>query len=78
MAESERVREAGERGEVAGVGYKWVPGSALLSEGTWEKENSEAILVVLLLSLFADDTTVVGCGGELERGGDWLAGAGLV
>ena len=68
LAESERVREAGERGEVAGVGYKWVPGSALPSEGTWEKENSEAILVVLLLSLFADDTTVVGCGEELERG----------
>ena len=47
---------------------KWVPGSALPSEKTWEKCNSEAIRVSLLLSLFADDTTVVGVGEELERG----------
>ena len=35
---------------------------------TWEKGNSEAVAVTLSLSLFADDTTIVGCGEELQKG----------
>ena len=68
VAVEERLEEARRRTEEAGVGIHWVPGSAFPSSTTWEKHNSEAIKVQLLLSLFADDTTLVGKGEELERG----------
>ena len=42
-------------GMVAGVVVKWVPGSSLPSGKTWEKQNSEAVEVVINKSLFADE-----------------------
>ena len=51
-----------------GVSVMWVPGSSLPGKRLWEKSNSEAIEVVVDLSLFADDTTVVGDEDELEDG----------
>ena len=68
VAEEERRKLGEERGEEVGVEYKWVPGSDFPSLKTWEKVNSEAISVVLKLSLFADDTTVVGNKEEMEEG----------
>ena len=68
VAAKERKIEAEERGQVAGVVVKWVPGSAFPSEKTWEKNNLEAIQIVLDKSLFADDTTVVGNKEEIDAG----------
>ena len=68
VAVEERLKGAREREEEAGVGINWVPGSSFPSSHTWEKFNSEAISTRVILSLFADDTTVVGKGEELERG----------
>ena len=68
VAVEEREKSAAERWEVPGVIFKWVPGSALPAEKTWEKGNSEAVAVTLSLSLFADDTTIVGSGEELHKG----------
>ena len=50
-----------------GLNHKWVPGSAFPSLKA-EKGNSEAVTVNIEKSLFADDTTVVGKGKELEEG----------
>ena len=68
VAAKERERKAEENGLVAGIVMKWVPGSAFPSEGTWEKENSEAVEVIMEKNLFADDTTVIGDQSELEAG----------
>ena len=69
IAAKKRKKRAEEKGQVAGVVVKWVPGSAFPSEKGWEKsDNSEAIAVIIDKSLFADDTTVVGNKEELESG----------
>ena len=53
---------------MAGVVFRWVPGSSFPSPQGWEDDNSDAIDVVVEKSLFADDTTVVGYVDELEEG----------
>ena len=49
-----------------GIKFHWVPGSVLLSER--EKPNSETVEVTVEKGLFADDTSIVGKGRELEEG----------
>ena len=68
VAEAERKEAAEASGSRVGLCYSWVPGSALPGERLWEKEHSEAVEVWVDISLFADDTTVVGDEEELERG----------
>ena len=68
QARIERQLCAQESGKKVGVSVMWVPGSSLPGKRLWEKSNSEAIEVVVDLSLFADDTTVVGDKEELEDG----------
>ena len=68
VAKIEREKRALEMGLDVGVVYRWVPGSAFPSESGWEKDNSDAIEVVIDKSLFADDTSVVGYMDELEYG----------
>ena len=68
VAKKEREKKAREEGNVAGIVFKWVPGSSFPSEKTWEKTNSEAVEVKIDKSLFADDTTILGNKKELDRG----------
>ena len=68
VAVEERRKAAEVSGKEVGVCFSWVPGSALPGERLWEKKHSEAVEVWLELSLFADDTTVVGDVEELEEG----------
>ena len=60
MAAGERMVAASEEGVRPGICIKWVPGSALPSSQTLEKQNSETVEVWIDSSLFADNTTVVG------------------
>ena len=71
QAEDERRMNGGE----VGIEWKWVPGSAFAGAGNWEK-NSEAKGVRLGLSLFADDTTIVGKREEIESGTRVMKGMG--
>ena len=70
VARKERLKLAEETGKVAGVVFKWVPGSAFPSAPLWEKTNSEAVEVKIDKSLFADDTTILGNAEELQQGVD--------
>ena len=45
-----------------------MPGSAFPSLKTWEKVNSEAVVINVEKTLFADDTTVVGNRDEIDQG----------
>ena len=65
-----QAEEAREREEEVGVGWRWVPGGSFAGTGNWEKECSEAREVKMKLVLFADDTTILGKKGELDRGVD--------
>ena len=64
----ERRAKAVQDGREMGLCFKWVPGSAIPGKRLWEKAHSEAVEVWVDLSLFADDTTVVGDEEELEEG----------
>jgi hypothetical protein len=66
QAEDNRRRAAEELGREVGLKWRWVPGSNFAGEGLWEKHNSDAVTVTLQTSLFADDTTIIGRGDELE------------
>ena len=67
-AERARKEKAEGRGEQVGVKWRWQPGNALPSGNLWERYSSEAESRDITLSLFADDTTVVGQRGEIEEG----------
>jgi hypothetical protein len=67
-AEEARKATANENGVCVGVRWRWVPGNFFPGTGLWEKYNSEAISVDLSLSLFADDTTIIGTKEEIEDG----------
>ena len=54
-------------GKVAGVVFKWVPGSTFPSKPLWEKINSEAVEVRFDKSLFNDDTALVGTQRSCKR-----------
>ena len=68
VAKVEREKAAVASGRVAGVVMKYVPGSAFPHEGSWEKDNSEAIEVKIDKNLFADDTTILGNKSEIDEG----------
>ena len=66
-----RKRKADETDMEVGISFKWIPGSAFPSTGTWEKpNNSEAKRIKIDKGLFADDTTIAGKKKELNQGVD--------
>ena len=67
IARRERKRKADEMGLEMGIPFMFVPGISLPSQLA-EKPNSEAKRVRIDLSLFADDTTVIGRRKEIEVG----------
>ena len=68
QAEEDRRGAGQEQGREIGVGWRYVPGSNFPGMNRWEKPNSEAKRRNITMSLFADDTTVVGERGEMEQG----------
>ena len=67
-AEEVRKEEAEREGRQVGVKIKWQPGNTFPSSNLWEKYSSEAESRAITLSLFADDTTIVGRRDEIEHG----------
>ena len=59
LAERKRDEERENQQNPVGIRWRWLPGSNIPGEGR-EKYNSEAVDVRWGLSLFADDTTVIG------------------
>ena len=48
--------------------FSWQPGRSFPSSSLWERYSSEAVNVNITLSLFADDTTIIGRRDEIEAG----------
>ena len=67
-AEEVRREEAERAGRQVGVKIRWQPGNAFPSTNLWEKYSSEAESRLITMSLFADDTTIVGRRDEVEEG----------
>ena len=67
-AEQARLEEGEREGRQVGVKIRWQPGNAFPSCNLWEKYSSEAESKVVTMSLFADDTTIVGRRDEIEAG----------
>ena len=67
-AEEVRKEEAERAGRQVGVKIRWQPGNAFPSSNLWEKYSSEAESRMVTMSLFADDTTIVGRRDEIEEG----------
>ena len=67
-AESARKEVAEREGKQVGVRWRWQPGSAFPSVNLWEKYSSETESRDIALSLFADDTTIVGRKDEIDGG----------
>ena len=61
-----------EQGGDVGVPWRWVPGGSFAGGRVWEKGGAECRRVSLRCALFADDTTVVGMSGEIERGSNGM------
>ena len=68
IAEKERKVISDVKYGQTGITWRWVPGSNLPNLDKIEKPNSESKDVNLTLSLFADDTTVIGEAQEIEEG----------
>ena len=66
LAERKRDEERENQKNPVGIRWRWLPGSNSPGEGR-EKYNSEAVDVRWGLSLFADDTTVIGSRKEIAR-----------
>ena len=66
-AEEVRREEAEREGRQVGVRIRWQPGNAFPSTNLWEKYSSEAESRMITMSLFADDTTIVGRRDEIEE-----------
>ena len=67
-AEEARKEEAEREGRQVGVKIRWQPGNSFPSSNLWEKYSSEAETRMVTMSLFADDTTIVGRRDEIEEG----------
>ena len=63
QAEEERRRD----GREVGVRWRWMPGGSFAGTGVWERESTETKMVKITSCLFADDTTIIGVGGEMEE-----------
>ena len=68
VAEKERVHEAEKRNKKAGSDWSFMPGHSLPPKNVMNTLNSEAKNTTLTISLFADDTTIIGMSEEIEEG----------
>ena len=73
MRQAGEARSAVGGGEV-GVEGKWMHGSAFAVGKSWESGSSEVKSMRIRELLFADDTTLVGEYGEIERGVEEVKG----
>ena len=67
VAEKERVHEAEKRNKKVGIDWSFMPGHSLPPKNVKNTFNSEAKNTTLTLSLFADDTTIIGMSDEIEE-----------
>ena len=67
-AEAKRRVRAEEEEREVGVRWRWQPGNSFPSSNLWERYSSEAENKKISLSLFADDTTIIGTKDEIEQG----------
>jgi len=68
VAEKERAREAEKRKKKVGIEWSFMPGHSLPPKNVKNTFNSEAKNATLTMSLFADDTTIIGMSDEIEEG----------
>ena len=68
IAEEERRNTCDPKYGHTGVKWKWIPGSNIPDINKIEKPNSEAKELEKTLSLFADDTTIIGERRDLDEG----------
>ena len=68
VAEKERVHEAEKRNKKVGIDWSFMPGHSLPPKNVKNTFNSEAKNTTLTISLFADDTTIIGMSDEIEEG----------
>ena len=68
IADKQRKEEARERDREVGVGWRYMTGHSLLPKHLKNTFNSEASSTRLEMSLFADDTTVIGTQEEITEG----------
>ena len=68
IAEEERRNTCDPKYGQTGVKWKWIPGSNIPDNNKVEKPNSEAKELEITLSLFEDDTTIIGERRELNEG----------
>ena len=64
QAEARWLEQSGD----AWVPLRWVPGGSFAGGRVWERGGRECVSVRLSLGLFADNTTIVGMSGELDKG----------
>ena len=68
VAEKERAHEAEKRNKKVGIDWSFMPGNSLPPKDVKNTFNSEAKNTTLTMSLFADDTTVIGMSDDIEEG----------
>ena len=68
IAVEERQRRGDEDQKEVGIKWKWQPGSFFPSTSLWERYNSEAETRTINMSIFADDTTIIGRRNEINSG----------
>ena len=67
IAERKREEAAGENGKQCGIRWSYLPGNRFPPQRRGQ-QNSDASQKIFTLSLFADDTTVIGHNDEVEEG----------
>ena len=68
VAEKERAREAEKGKKQVGIEWSCMPGHSLPLKNVKNTFNLEAKTATLTMSLFEDDTTIIGMSGEIEEG----------
>ena len=68
VTEKERAHEAEKRNKKVGIDWSFMPGHSLPPKYVKNTSNLEAKNTTLTMSLFADDTTIIGMSDEIEEG----------
>ena len=68
IAERKRRQLGNQNGQKVGIEWNWLPGGKLPSNNQYGRYNSETQKTNITMSLFADDTTILGTREELPRG----------
>ena len=68
IAETKRRQLRNQSRKKIGIEWGWLPGGKLPSSNQYGRYNSEAKQTNITMSLFADDTTILGTKDELEQG----------